>query len=259
MTDRHVTNEPTPFAMVPEALLFDPEMSDKACRLYGVLRRHGDDPANCYPSKRRLADLMGCAPASLNRPLNELEGSGWIERVPRVDDRGQTSNGYHVRLAPRTSSAPPSLENDGGPRAEAMGPIAQERAEREHVNDSQEREEVPAAAPLELVARPEVYDLFPTFWSRYPRKIAKPEAEKAWKSAVKGGGPTIMQTILDGLDVWVAFWKASRTEPQYVPHPSTWLRQARWNDQPTTGRAATGPRAPVASDRAATPGRVVDL
>lgn len=121
--DRHVTNESLPFAMIPEALLYDRTLSDKAVRLYGALRRHGDDPSNCYPSKRRLGDLLGCAPASINRPTRELEDAGWVRRVPREGPTGeQTSHGYFVFAAPRISSAGGAQESEGGGALENAGP-----------------------------------------------------------------------------------------------------------------------------------------
>lgn len=257
MTDRHVTNEPTPFAMVPEALLYDPERSDKAVRLYGVLRRHGDDPTDCYPSKRRLADLMGCAPASLNRPLNELEDAGWIVRVARVDDRGQTSNGYHVHAAPRTSSAPRSQVSDGAHGSAARTPIAQEPRERQPVNDSPgTREPRVSAAPLALVAQDEPGPTFDAFWKVYPRGDGKPAAIKAWDKALKAATP---ERIMAGLDAWLRYWRA-RQEPEFVPWAQKWLNQQQWfADPPPLRRADPGPRGPITSSREGQAGRVVDL
>lgn len=256
MSERHVTNEPAPFAMVPEALLYDPELSDKAVRLYGVLRRHGDDPANCYPSKRRLADLMGCATSSLGRPLRELEDAGWIARVARVDATGeQTSNGYHVHLA-RVSSAAPAQESAGPPRSDDQAPRAPERAEREPVNDSQEREDARAAAePLRLLGPEDTAPSFDAFWKEYPRGDGKPAAVKAWEVAIKAAPP---ERIMEGLAAWTAYWKA-RAEPEFVPWAQKWLRQQQWNAAPPAlrrGQQPAGQRAPVVADRSRPSGEV---
>ena len=67
---------------------------------------------------------------------------------------------------------------------------------------------------------------FEQFWSEYPRKTAKGGAEKAWLKAV---GQTDAETILTGL-------RSAKfsSDPQYVPHPATWLNQRRWEDGPPT-------------------------
>jgi uncharacterized protein YdaU (DUF1376 family) len=67
---------------------------------------------------------------------------------------------------------------------------------------------------------------FEQFWSEYPRKTAKGGAEKAWLKAI---GQTDAETILAGL-------RSAKfsSDPQYVPHPATWLNQRRWEDGPPT-------------------------
>lgn len=70
---------------------------------------------------------------------------------------------------------------------------------------------------------------FSDFWTQYPRKIAKPKAEKAYARAVKKTPPG---EILSGLMVWKMYWD----NPQFIPHPATWLNDERWNDAPPEKR-----------------------
>ena len=150
------------YAPIPQELLYS-ALTDKAVRVYGVLARHGMTKDDCYPSHRRIAQLIGCAPRSVRRPLEELEDSGWIESVPRFDARGdRTSNGYLVRIKPdktttlsappaqesaegvETSSAPPARESADPPRSGARTPHASERDEREPLNESHRNHLAPA-------------------------------------------------------------------------------------------------------------------
>lgn len=68
---------------------------------------------------------------------------------------------------------------------------------------------------------------FEAFWSEYPRKTAKAAAAKAYAKARK---TTDADALASGLRASVAHWTATRTEPQYVPHATTWLNQGRWED-----------------------------
>lgn len=69
---------------------------------------------------------------------------------------------------------------------------------------------------------------FESFWSAYPRKVAKPAALKAWSKAK----PTDKQiaAILDDVrnrhnsDEW------QKNDGQFIPHPATYLNQRRWED-----------------------------
>lgn len=78
---------------------------------------------------------------------------------------------------------------------------------------------------------------FDAFWNSYPRKVAKPAAMKAWKTA---NGDRDARTILDGLDRWIGYWQWDN-EPRFVPHPATWLNQRRWEDEtPPRTRSRNG-------------------
>jgi hypothetical protein len=65
---------------------------------------------------------------------------------------------------------------------------------------------------------------FAEFWNLYPRKTAKGSAEKAWAKAVKESSAA---------DILAGLRSASFSpDPQYIPHPATWLNQRRWEDAP---------------------------
>lgn len=81
---------------------------------------------------------------------------------------------------------------------------------------------------------------FETFWSMYPRKVAKVPAHKAWS---KLSQPEKAAAIA-ALPAHVAHW--SGRELEYVPHPRTWLSQQRWTDELTTRKAV--PKQPEMTD-----------
>lgn len=83
-------------------------------------------------------------------------------------------------------------------------------------------------APKPRAKRAENDPDFDVFWAEYPRKTAKEAARKAWATARARVGA---ETILNGLRA--AVWPA---ETQFIPHPSTWLNQGRWDDQPPPTR-----------------------
>ena len=61
---------------------------------------------------------------------------------------------------------------------------------------------------------------FVEFWMHYPRKVGKPRALKAFRSARRRAQHA---TILAGLRAY-----AFSGDPTFVPHPSTWLNDDRW-------------------------------
>jgi hypothetical protein len=86
----------------------------------------------------------------------------------------------------------------------------------------------PLVPSVGSITRSTADEEFAVFWENYPRKVSKPAALKAYKAAMKKTDPAV---ILDGLAWWKRYW-SERGEPQFTPHPSTWLNQERWNDEP---------------------------
>lgn len=71
---------------------------------------------------------------------------------------------------------------------------------------------------------------FARFWEAYPNKVGKAAAEAAYAKALKRiTGPDPPSVLLAGVERA----KASRAWAEgFIPHPTTWLRQGRWDDQP---------------------------
>ncbi len=70
---------------------------------------------------------------------------------------------------------------------------------------------------------------FAEFWRRYPRKVAKAAALKAWCRIAPSA--TDATTILAALDQQVRSTDWQRDEGRFVPYPATWLNGRRWEDE----------------------------
>lgn len=242
------------FAMMPEALLYDPSISADAVRVFGVLLRHGSDPSNCYPSHARIAGFIGRSKASINGWIVELERSGWVERVPRTrSDGSPDSNGYRLFM---TAARPEGVAGErgvvagerGGVPAAQRGPSSLHSAPNEsNVNESHgERENDGGASSsteqLALVDKTPAAqhqavgqnlgsdrDLaFVEFWNVFPRKVGKGQARKAWATARRRG--VLPEVIVAGAR---RYRDDPGRDPAYTRHAATWLNGEGWDDEPT--------------------------
>jgi hypothetical protein len=68
---------------------------------------------------------------------------------------------------------------------------------------------------------------FEQFWKKYPRKVAKKTAMQAFNKLP----PDEQELALDVVDTHVEYWKLKETETDFIPHPATWLNQARFFDE----------------------------
>lgn len=71
-------------------------------------------------------------------------------------------------------------------------------------------------------------DWFAQFWSAYPRRVAK---KSAWKALER-----VHRNQEVEFEVLIAAVKnfarsVAGNDPQYIPHPATWVNQGRWDDE----------------------------
>lgn len=71
---------------------------------------------------------------------------------------------------------------------------------------------------------------FDLFWQAYPRRVGKAAARKAW--AKLNPDTATVQQMLDALKWQVNQPQWTKDGGMYVPHPSTWLHEERWEDEP---------------------------
>ena len=72
---------------------------------------------------------------------------------------------------------------------------------------------------------------FEKFWKIYPKKTGKMTAQASFEKALNSG--TSAKRIIDALQLIVNLkWsKFPEDEKRYIPNPTTWLNQERWNDE----------------------------
>lgn len=68
---------------------------------------------------------------------------------------------------------------------------------------------------------------FNEFWAMYPRKVGKEAAKKIFEK----NDLATQQDIIDGLNIHIEA-NAFSNEKCYIKHPSTWLTQKVWKDEP---------------------------
>lgn len=71
---------------------------------------------------------------------------------------------------------------------------------------------------------------FAEFWKAYPRKTGKGNARKAWKKIRPS--QTLQKKIMAAVDQQRRSQQWTRDDGKYIPHPTTWLNQERWDDEP---------------------------
>lgn len=75
----------------------------------------------------------------------------------------------------------------------------------------------------------EIKDIFAIWYSAYPHKVGRADAEKAFAKAIKKAD---LETLQAGLEKY----KATKPHDRAWCNPATWLNQERWLDDPADKR-----------------------
>ena len=77
---------------------------------------------------------------------------------------------------------------------------------------------------------------FDRFWTAYPRKEGKPKAKAVFDKLKPDD--ELLQRMLDSIERWKRTDQWQEDGGRYIPHPSTWLNQRRWEDEPMPAKKA---------------------
>lgn len=81
---------------------------------------------------------------------------------------------------------------------------------------------------------------FDAFWQSYPRKVGKDKALDAWK---KKNPP--LEAVLGALAWQIQSDDWRKDGGAFIPHPTTYLNQGRWKDEPKCNHTQQAPKAPL--------------
>ena len=111
-----------PFAMVPEWIVFHPDLSDRAVRLYAVMYRYADNDSKvAYPARTRLARQLGCSVLTIDRAIKELvEAKAMSKEVRRSPAGDWTSSLYTLRHNPPAGTIARSAADVPDPKPKDM-------------------------------------------------------------------------------------------------------------------------------------------
>jgi hypothetical protein len=77
--------------------------------------------------------------------------------------------------------------------------------------------------------REDISPLFERFYEAYPRKVGRKAAEKAF--AKVEADEALVDRMVSAIQRQGLKAKCAKGDAQYVPHPSTWLSEGRWDDE----------------------------
>jgi hypothetical protein len=232
--------------------------------LMALADRYNQTSGRCDPGVTTIATDAMVSVRTVQMALLHLSSLGLIEVIKRENLTSQYHLKFDVRITETETSeegaedAPDGAQTLHRGGATVAGGVVQEIREggagdapkpRNLTKEEEPRENPPIVPQFLTRKQPAVREsTFEEFWTAYPRKVGKDAARKAFELAARRAP---VREIMAGLA------RATFSpDPQYQPHPSTWLNQGRWKDNETASPGdlfalTTSPRFTVNSKRGA--------
>jgi uncharacterized protein YdaU (DUF1376 family) len=179
---------------------------------------------------RYIAGQLGCSVRKWTAILAELVGAGKLQVVGgiisnfRADYLTEESRSYQDKQ--REIAGKPRKNN-----AQRQPEPSQSEPEPE-IREANASLSVARSGPTST----EVSRGFAAFWAIYPKRVGKDAAAKSFAGAMKRiQSAEPLAVILSGLERALPGWD----DPQFIPNPTTWLNQGRWEDDAPAPRTGT--------------------
>jgi len=248
MTEQSTYNRPSRYAMIPEWVIYHPDLTGSDVRVYAVMARMADAEGRCYPKADTVASRLNVSDDTVRRSIARLEAAGALRVEPKMGAGGYRSNDFLIagdtpltnKITPERAKQKADAEANGRKSAAAGGcrnsaataaatvrrqvpQICGDKEGEPSLNENQlnENQIFPSTVPVE--------DPFDRFWQHYPRKVSKVAARRKWATITKG--VVDPEAIIAGAEAFAAFVKAEGTEPRFIKHPDVWLNKGCWEDE----------------------------
>jgi len=203
--------------------IFDSGLPADSIGLFAYLM---SKPDSWVIRKTHLMKVFGYGREKLMRMLRDLRQAGYLEIQAAHDETGHLAGSEYILLETPRDGLPDSR---GKPTVEKPDPL---------VNTDN-------LVNTDKNIMVESFDLaFETFWKAYPKKVKKQPARKAFEKAAKpivkaNGGDYTPQSfalvLCNDINTRMLrdrnWMRVAGKTSQFVPDPTTYLNQARWEDE----------------------------
>lgn len=201
-------------------------------------------------SKAKIVEelpLLTDKPDTAYRLLKQLEAAGVIElshtpgiTLVRVTDKGKEWNkaldGSEKFPTSKAGKGRKKIRGTSEKYPTTLGKISEPGSEKsptnQDTNNQGTNQDTSHNTPAAADAAEQAVDDSPSFdefWSEYPRKTGKGDAEKAWRKIKPSRD--LANLITKNIQTRLACGDWSLERKQYIPHPGTYLNGKRWEDE----------------------------
>ena len=187
---------------------------------------------------RGIVKRTGSSKSVVLRLMEELKAAGYIKLERKQDNKGRfTQSTWHIYENPFEHHIPQkrnTVETEHGENGTRYlrNTVLTEYGENGTIQSNNNNKVLNIQStntnkiPKDGVV-PEIEAMFDQFWAIYPKKVDKKGSLRAFKNIKKL--KTVFPEIIKALEVQKRSVQWQKDNGQYIPNPTTYIHQERWN------------------------------
>lgn len=215
------------FTIIPNYIVNHSTAIDQA--LYIQMKRIAGEGGTCEAGYRYFIKQMDIGYKAYKKSISYLLEHKWIDYLGKK--RVQTEGGVQSIASYRVNDIW-QLNNEyykGGAESKPLMPEGGAESEVKVVLKGDEGGAESKQKKNRSRTKEEEQMMFNKFWTEYPKKIGKEPAFRSWcKLSLE---EKLMSEIMAGLKKYKQTDQWQKENGKYIPHPTTWLNQKRWEDE----------------------------
>jgi len=211
------------FGTVEKWVLTDPKISISAKGLYALLCAFAGDKGQAFPGTDLLSHQLNISKPTLQKVIKELKESNVIS-VDQVRSGGRFGRNVYS-LLPKGYTAVKNF--DDGKTDDSITDDNKLNTNNNSDKNNSLKSNSNKNKSSSSDDRSPYSDSFLRWWEVYPRKVSKGRAWKIWQ---RDKLDKRVDELIEKLQQQVSI-QYSQIETQYIPHPSTYLSDSRYDDE----------------------------
>lgn len=229
-----MNNKPNYYSVLPAKIRYDKNLTSDEKILYSEITALSLANGECWATNGYFAELYGVSKETISRRISKLEGLGYIKswvkkgennnqiikRIIKITDFSEVENKENNIDTLLTPASIPLDATVNTPIDATVNTLLTPASRRIIQDEYYKYEYKPPISPFDV------------FWQAYPKKIEKKKARQIFEKKID---EQKLVVILQDLEKRKKYEGWTKDKGKYIPHPTTYLNQERWEDEYETG------------------------
>ena len=224
------------YAIIPANVRYDKTLTPNAKLLYGEITALCNEKGFCWASNEYFSELYGVSKTSISKWISSLIERGYLQSEIIYKEGSKEILNRYLRIVkdPIEEKLNTYLTKVKDPIEEKLNTPIEEKLKdnNTYINNTMNNtyeytymsEGVEKTEPVK-----DYEEKFNIFYKAYPKKVAKTKVLSWFRS--NKPKDDLFELMMKKLEVFKKSYNWNKDNGQYIPNPTTWLNQKRWEDE----------------------------